>query len=192
MAPRHPTPSLLRPSRGRLACAIGVASLLGILAPACGGGPPGTVLGTYQVLAKGEANTCGSGLGAPIEYEFDVELSQLDGTLYWSWLDNSPLASGRLTPVSSTDAQLEASLYVTQSENVDPTDAGAGPCTMARSDSMLVTLAKGSPPGSFTGTMSYTFTVPFGSDCADQLVAAGGMYSALPCTVSYTIGGTRQ
>jgi hypothetical protein len=173
----------------RLAGALGVACLLGVLAPACGT-LPGKVLGTYQVVATGQADTCG--LAAPSAYQFDVELSEDEHTLYWSWLDNEPIASGVLTPVSSTDPQLQASLKATQSQNVDPTDAGPGPCTMQRADSVAVVLAKGSPPGTFNGTMSYVFTAESGADCADQLTTAGGMYSTLPCAVLYTIAGTLQ
>ncbi len=172
----------------RRAAALGVACLLGALAPACEMTLPGQVLGTYQVTATGELDTCG--LGAPSAYQFDVELSEAGGTLYWSWLDNAPIASGTLTPASSTSSR--ASLSSTQSEDVDPTDAGPGPCTMQRSDSLVVTLVKESPPSTFTGTMSYVFAAEPGADCADQLASAGGMYSELPCTVTYTIAGTLQ
>ena len=181
-----------RPSlqRSRGAAVLGGVCLLGLLAPACGNPLPGTPLGTFQVTAKVAANSCG--LGAPSDYQFDVELSRLGSTLYWSWLDNAPISSGPLAPVSAADPRLQASLTATQSADVDPTDAGAGPCTMTRTDSLHVTLAPGSPPGTFTGTMSYLFTVESGSDCTDQLTAAGGSYSALPCSVSYAIAGTRQ
>ena len=51
---------------------------------------------------------------------------------------------------------------------------------MQRADDLEVTLAD----GSFTGSLTYSFTVPTGSDCSDQLAASGGQYSTLPCTVN--------
>lgn len=54
------------------AISLGVASLLGILAAGCGN----ALLGTYQVTATAQANSCGSGLGAPGVYQFDVQLSE--------------------------------------------------------------------------------------------------------------------
>jgi hypothetical protein len=189
------TGPLSRPSappsrRARRAAALGVACLLGALAPACANPLPGTQLGTYRVIATGSANTCG--LDAPASDEFYVELSRQGSTLYWNWLNNSPIASGTLAPVSATDAALQASLTATQDANVDPTASGNGPCTMDRTDELTLTLATDSPPKSFAGTMSYTFSAVSGADCSDQLSASGGMYAALPCVVSYTIAATRQ
>ncbi len=171
---------------------LALAGVLGMLAAGCGNPLPGTLLGTYQVTATAGTSTCGSGLGAPAVYQFDVELSQTLATLHWSWLDDSPVASGPLTPVSSTDPDLQASLTSTQSGNVDATATGAGPCTMTRSDALVVTLGAGTPPHTFAGTMSYAFTVASGASCSDQLAASGGEYAELPCSLAYTIAGTRQ
>jgi len=167
---------------------------LALLAAGCGNPLPGTLLGTYQVTATAQANSCGSGLGAPGVYQFDVQLSETttDSTLHWDWLTNTPIATGTLAAVSSTDASLEATLTASQSSNVDGTATAAGPCTMDRDDELVVTLGTGTPPGTFAGTMSYVFTVESGADCSDQLTAAGGMYDELPCTVSYTIAGALQ
>lgn len=179
-----------------LTTSLCVACSLGALVAGCGNPLPGTVLGTYQVTATAGASSCGGGLGAPSAYQFDVQLSQTeigtDATLHWSWLDDEPIASGALAPVSSSDPALQASLTASQSSNVDATDAGAGPCTMERDDSLVVTLGAGAPPGSFSGTMSYAFSAESGSDCSDQLTAAGGMYAALPCALAYTMVATRR
>ena len=85
-----------------------------------------------------------------------------------------------------------ATLTTDVEANVDATDAGLGPCTMARADEIEVSLAGGSPPPSFTGTITYSFTVPSGSTCTDQLASAGGSYAALPCSVSYSVTAARQ
>ncbi len=146
---------------------------------------PGTLLGTYKVVGQSQTNTCG--LGAPDPWTFDVQLSKDGTTLYWSWLDGSPPLSSPL------NAELQATLAASQQANVDGTaDGGLGACTMARDDTIALTLGAESPPTGFTGTLSYAFSVPSGSDCADQLTTAGGQYDALPCTVAYSITASRQ
>jgi hypothetical protein len=163
-----------------------VTSVLACLIGGCGNPLPGTLLGTYQVTATGQSNSCGSALGAPTSDQFDVQISKDSGTLYWSWLNDSPIASGVLS--SSNQATLTA----TQSLNVDGTDAGAGPCTMTRTDTLVVTLGSGTPPSTFSGTLSYAFGAAAGADCSDQLTSGGGMYAELPCEVAFTIAGTVQ
>ncbi len=145
---------------------------------------PGKVLGMYKVVGQSTSNTCG--LGAPSPWTFDVQLSQQGTTLYWSWLDGSPLLSG---PLGSGSA---ASLKSSGTLNADSTDAGLGPCNLERDADLEVALASGSPPPSFGGTIGYAFQASGGSDCRDQLTASGGMFDALPCAVSYTVSATRQ
>jgi hypothetical protein len=146
---------------------------------------PGTLLGTYAVVGQSQTNTCG--LGAPDPWKFDVQLSKDGMILYWSWLDGSPPASSPLS------AELQATLTASQTGNVDGTgDGGVGPCTMARSDTIGLTLGDESPPNGFTGTLSYVFSVLSGSNCADQLTSSGGQYDALPCTIAYSITASRQ
>jgi hypothetical protein len=151
---------------------------------ACNTGLPGTQLGTFKVTAQEETNTCG--LSAPDPWTFDVQLSQ-DGTLlYWSWLDGSPLLSA---PVSAQAATLTA----TEQADVDTTaDGGLGPCTMERDDTLQVTLGSGTTPTTFTATINYAISAVAGADCADQLAAAGGQYTTIPCTMSYTATATKQ
>jgi len=147
---------------------------------------PGTMLGTYSATGTQVTNTCGAGIGAPTPWTFNVQMSEQTGTLYWSWMDGNP-------PVSTVMSGQQASFTGSETGNVDATpDGGAGPCTMARADSLEVTLATGSPPPSFAGTVTYNFSVVSGADCTDQLSASGGMYDALPCTLSYTVTATHQ
>jgi hypothetical protein len=146
---------------------------------------PGTQLGTFKVTGTTTTNSCGAALGAPDPWVFDAQLSESSNLIYWSFMDgNSPL-SGALTGTS-------ASISATTSANVDPSDAGSGPCTLNREDAIDLTLGAASAPSSFTGTISYTFTVPSGSSCSDQLASAGGQYATLPCTLAYTISAQRQ
>jgi hypothetical protein len=144
---------------------------------------PADTLGTYDVTGTLGSDTCD---GAPNPWVFPVMLMETDGTLYWNWLDASPLLSG---PV---DGEGVATLSGQQLANVDATDAGMGPCDLTRTDALTVTLGEGSPPGSFRATLSYTFTVQEGATCTDQLASSGGMYARLPCTITYTLAARRQ
>jgi hypothetical protein len=161
---------------------LALALVLG-LGLACGGSPlPGAMLGTYKVVGQSKKNSCG--LGAPDPWTFDAELSLQGSTLYWSWMDGSPLLSGSL------GSQGHATLTRTGTVNADSTDAGLGPCNLERSDALDLVLGDGN--ASFGGTIGYSFAVANGATCTDQLVSSGGMFRALPCTVQYTVSGTRQ
>ena len=163
-----------------------VAGALGLAPAACSPTPlPGTQLGTFRVVASSKQNTCG--LGAPDPWAFDAALSRDGALVYWSWMDGSPLLSG---PV---DAQSAAELDDDMTANVDPTDAGDGPCTMDRKSVLDLDLG-GAATGSFRGTLTYSFSAVAGADCSDQLVSsgAGGQYDALPCTITYSMVGTKQ
>ena len=163
------------------ACVL-AASIVALVA-GCGSAMPGGMLGTYKVVGQSQSNTCG--LGAPNPWTFDVELSLQRQTLYWDWMDGSPLLSGTLSDAKTTIAQ-------STTVNADSTDAGLGPCNLQTSSTFQLALGSGAPPGSFTGTMSYTYTPASGATCTDVLMSSGGMYDALPCTVTYTVSATRQ
>ena len=166
-----------------MACAA--AACLLAAAAACSDSPmPGRVLGTYTVTGQSKSNTCG--LGAPDPWKFTVQLSESGSTLYWSWLDGSPLLSA---PTSSSG---QVSLRNSQQLNADSTDAGLGPCTLLRDDDLELTLATGATPASFTGTIGYTYTPASGSTCTDVLNSSGGTFSTLPCAVSYGVSATRD
>jgi hypothetical protein len=141
---------------------------------------PGTQLGTFKVTGQSSTNTCG--LGAPNPWTFDVQLSQQGSTVFWSWMDGSAPLSG---PVN---AQSHASIQDSVAGNVDGTDAALGPCTLDRSDDLELNLGG----GSFTGTVSYSFTPAAGAACSDQLSASGGTFDALPCTVTYSVTAAQQ
>jgi hypothetical protein len=76
-------------------------------------------------------------------------------------------------------------------DNVDPTDAGLGPCTLERHSVLDLDLT-GTATGSFRGSIAYSFSGAAGADCSDQLSSAGGQYEALPCTITYSMVGTKQ
>jgi len=145
---------------------------------------PGRVLGTYTVTGQAKSNTCG--LGAPDPWKFTVQLSMQGSTLYWSWLDGSPLLSG---PASSAG---QVSIKNSQQVNADSTDAGLGPCTLVRDDDIELALPSGSTPGGFSGTIGYTYAPANGATCTDVLSASGGTFANLPCAVSYDVTATRN
>jgi hypothetical protein len=166
---------------------IAASAVLVLMAACSDTALPGTLLGTYKVQASPQSNTCGAGLGAPDPWNFDVQLSESNSVMYWSWLDGTPPLSSALGASGTT------TLTNTQSGNVDATaDGGVGPCTMQRNDTIEIALSSGSPPAMFAGTIQYAFSVPSGANCADQLAASGGSYATLPCTIAYTMTGARQ
>ena len=127
----------------------------------CSSNPmPGTLLGTYTVVGQSQTNSCG--LAAPNPWQFDVQLSEDGSTLYWSFMDGSPFLSGAV-------AESQATLSTSQTANVDGSEAGLGPCDMQRNDTYQLSLSSGSPPPSFSGTITYAFSVPSGYSCGDQL-----------------------
>jgi hypothetical protein len=152
---------------------------------------PGTSLGTYNVTGTLQGNTCGAGLGALNPWTFTAQMSE-DGTVFY-WLPSSTgiEASGTLT--SSTAATITS----IQTQNVDAPDVGLeGPCNLQNTTTIALTLATGSPPPTFAGTMSITFAAATGvsstNDCTDQLSSSGGTYDTLPCTASYVLAGALQ
>jgi hypothetical protein len=148
---------------------------------ACSSSPlPGTQLGIFKVTGTSTTNTCG--LGAPDPWTFDARLSRSGSTVYWSWMDGTAPLTG---PV---DAQSHVSIQDTQAGNVDGTDASLGPCTLQRSDDLELALAG----SSFTGSIGYSFAPASGADCSDQLVASGGSFEALPCSVTYSVTAAQQ
>jgi hypothetical protein len=161
-----------------------MATLLVAAGAGCSGGAmPGQMLGIYKVVGQSQTNSCG--LGAPNPWTFDVQLSRQQSTLYWDWMDGSPLLSGTLSRQST-------SITSSATVNADSTDAGLGPCNLDTISSLQLALGSGSPPGSFTGTMNYAYTPASGATCTDVLLASGGMYTQLPCTVTYAVTATRQ
>ncbi len=165
--------------------ALAMVGLAATAIAACGlGQMPGTQLGTFEVTAQAQTNSCG--LGAPNPWDFDVQLSQDGSTLYWNWMDGSAYLSG---PVANQAVTLTAS----EQGNVDGTaDGGLGPCTMQRYDTITVTLGTGTSPTVFSGTISYAISAAEGADCTDQLTANGGQYTEIPCSMEYTMTAAKQ
>jgi len=153
---------------------------------ACDNPTPGTVLGTYTVSSTLSTNTCGGAVAETDPGSFDVTISNDHGTVYWF-----PNTGGTSTSGTISSART-VSISEVLSDNVDATDGGSGKCTLQRNDTLRFTLAAGSPPASFTGTYTFILTPANGANCSDQLTSGGGAYTVLPCTIAYTMDGTRQ
>jgi hypothetical protein len=154
---------------------------------------PGTALGTYSVVSTLGSNTCGSGIGAQNPWNFSAELSQDGTTLYLANKDGSDEVSGLLDATNEQSATLVAAVTA----NVDGTDANnPGPCNLTMSTTIDLTLSAESPPKTFTGKATYTYSVATAvsstTNCTDQLSSSGGKYSTLPCTVEYSLKASRQ
>jgi hypothetical protein len=151
---------------------------------------PGTSLGSYSVSGTLVTNTCGAGLALPNPWTFTAQMSEDGTSLYWE-ISGSSAVSGTMSSAN------QVNITAVDTANVDASDAGVeGPCDLTSSTAMDLTLAAGSPPPTFTGTVTYTFTAATGvsstTDCTDQLSASGGPYDTLPCTASYSLSGARQ
>lgn len=143
---------------------------------------PGTSLGTFRVMGTIVSNSCAE---APNPWEFDVKLSRDDKKLYW--------LSGGLPAEGVIDSSSHAVLSSEDTRTVreaDPKTKTAA-CVLLRKDT-LDTVLSNAPVSSFIGNLTYRFEVVDGSDCADQLVTAGGGFDALPCQVTYRIAGQIQ
>jgi hypothetical protein len=153
--------------------------------PGCSATMPGTTLGTYAVAGTIQTNTCGTNTGAPNPWSFTIQLSKDSTNLYWNWLDGRPLMSGPM----ATGAAIN--FDSTEADNLGGPDSGLTACTMQRADNLSVTLGTDAQTSTFTGTMTYAFTVVSGS-CAAEMSSAGGEYDTLPCTLEYTLTATKK
>jgi hypothetical protein len=152
---------------------------------------PGTPVGTFHVTGRLTKTSCGD---APDPWEFDVRLNHDGAMLYW--------IQGGLPVSGKVDASARAALQSSSVSDVRPADFQhkLAACSVTRSDLLDVTLDSASAmptpdpalTTSFSGVLAYSFAPTEGSDCSDQLVAAGGEWSTLPCNVSYVIAGAAK
>lgn len=156
----------------RLGLACAAATVL-----SCAGDLPGGDIGTYRVTSKPQSNTCGVGPGQPDPWISFVRLSKDDHSVYWSWQDGTPPAAGTLASPS-------VKLAATRTDTVSA-------CTIRRDDVMDVTLGTDAHPASFTGTITWNFSVADGS-CTRALTSGGGPYDALPCAITYDMTAARH
>jgi hypothetical protein len=153
---------------------------------ACDNPNPGTPLGTFAVTSALTANSCGAEVADTDPGSFQVTISNEQGIVYWFPDTGGTSVSG------SMSASRTVSISEVVADDVDQSDAGAGACTLQRNDTLAFTLAAGASPASFTGSYSFTVSPAIGASCSDQLLSGGGGYTTLPCTMTYSLSGTRQ
>jgi hypothetical protein len=173
-----------RTMKSQTRCVAGLAAVIA-LAACTDTAMPGTPLGTFKITATPTSNTCGTGMGVPAEWSFDVELSKDADMVYWR--QNDKLVSGAI------GANRTAKIETAVTNVIEWPDAGVVGCMMTRSDTVTVVLPSDTDITSVSGTISMVFSIVSGSDCSTQLTAYGGTYDVLPCTVdlSYTAARTK-
>jgi hypothetical protein len=146
----------------------------------------GDLLGVYRVEAKETLATCGAGaLGAPSEWEFEVQLSH-DGSAFF-WTVGGPIAAGTLS--EEGDFQVDDSVTVNMR---DESQEWLPACSIRRTDAVAGTLDAEDPPESFTGELSYEFEPTAESDCEDLVSGVEPLFAVLPCKMVYDVVGARK
>ncbi|MRG93353.1 hypothetical protein [Polyangium spumosum] len=146
---------------------------------------PGEPLGTYQVAATRETNTCGEGaLGSTATWQFQVRLSRGDGELFWD--SGAEVTSGTL---GADERRFSFDTQVAVDMRAGETKGPLPPCAVVRGDRAEGLLDEDA--GGFTGELAYTFTPSEGSDCADLVTGPEPAFAALPCMMSYVLDAER-
>jgi hypothetical protein len=175
---------------------------------------PGTLIGTYGVTAIETANSCGEGaLGETADWSFTVSFSEDGSTVYW----NS--GNGPITGVLGSDGisfSFVNSIVTdmrTSTTTSDPQTStgfwGAGggtgtyglpACSVERDDAAsgffsgdVVTSSTSAL--TFSGSLIYEYSPTPGSSCEDLVTGsptAAPQFLALPCSMAFTLGGTRE
>ena len=161
-------------------------ALLAWAVAGCDNPNPGAPLGTFSVSSSLTGNSCGSDGAASDPGRFAVTISNDDGLVYWFPDTGASSASGTINSARTV------TISEVVADNLSAPDGAAGACTLQRNDTLRFTLAAGSAPAAFTGSYAFIMTPAVGAECSDQLASKGGGYAALPCTVSYSLAGTRK
>ena len=169
--------------------ALVLAASVALISACTGKDPtrPGESIGIFTVTGTLTSTTCGA---TPNPWTFTVHLRHDGTTLYW--------VQGELPISAPVNSAAYAALTASTSDTVRDATSTLAACNMERDDAVDVTLAPLgygatdlSPATSFTGTLTYHFSVVSGADCSDQLAAVGGDYAALPCDIAYTLSATK-
>lgn len=156
---------------------------------------PGTALGSYAVDGKLVSNTCGAQISAQKEWDFTVNLSKDEDTLYLDEVSDNDISNAAIGQVDAKDATVATLDYVVTT-NVALADGSVGPCNMTLATSYDVVLNDANASKSFAGKVSFTYSaataVSSNTDCTSQLSSSGGKFITLPCTVAYELAATRK
>lgn len=146
---------------------------------------PGDALGSYHVVGKLQASTCGPGaLGSSDVWEFDVKLSRDGRDLYW--LNGAEAIAGR---IAADDVTFAFDSFV-EVPAIEPGGGNLG-CTIVRTDTASGTLASpGKDVPSFDGLLRFGYAPRPGGDCTPLVGVAGG-FALLPCEIGYQLAAKR-
>lgn len=169
------------------ALSVALGLLLGGCMQGNGNDPhaPGDRLGTFHVTALLESSTCGPGaLGSTDRWEFDVELSRRDDTLYW--LNGDEAIPGTIAS-DGTSFAFDSETAVA----VQPSSSGRAGCTILRTDQASGELFSAtSDVPSFKGSLSFGYRAGEHSEC-DALIGVEGGFAVLPCQMGYNFEAVR-
>jgi hypothetical protein len=120
-------------------------------------------------------------LSAPAKWSFNLKLSRKGSTLYW--------LNGREAIVGEIDKSGRFAFETKLEVPLAPKRGAAKGCTMLRRDLASGTLA--SSEESLSGKLSYAYDATSDSDCAEFTTGTEGQPIALPCSLTYSLTGTR-
>jgi hypothetical protein len=146
---------------------------------------PGERLGTFHATGNLTSDTCQAPLlGVTSQWQFDVKLSREADTLYW--LNGEEAIPGTIAS-DGTNFDFQSGVDVTLQAA-----QGAQPgCIILRSDTANGVLSSSTTDvSSFSVDMSFGYAAEAGTECAGWVGVQGG-FSALPCSVSYSLTAER-
>jgi hypothetical protein len=146
---------------------------------------PGDRLGTFHATGNLTSDTCQAPLlGVTSQWQFDVKLSREADTLYW--LNGEEAIPGTIAS-DGTNFDFQSGVDVTLQAA-----QGAQPgCIIVRSDTANGVLSSSTTDvSSFSVDMSFGYAAEAGTECVGWVGVQGG-FSALPCSVSYSLTAER-
>jgi hypothetical protein len=155
---------------------------------------PGQPLGSFAVDAAITQNTCGPGaFGEQSPWDFQVQLARDPGVLYW---DNGAAVIGGTIAADGVSFSFDSGVTIdlragTEDPGTDPGGSTRPPCSVSRADHADGTLGSSTlTVRSFTGQLSYAFTLTPGSQCDDLVATTDPELAGLPCGFGYAMTGT--
>jgi hypothetical protein len=142
---------------------------------------PGEVLGFFSVDGTLQDDSCGAeSLNAPEKWSFDLKLSRDGTTLYW--------LNGREGIVGDIDSKGAFSFETHIDNKLAERHGAAKGCTIVRRDLASGSLAE----STLRGKLTYAYSATSDSDCSEFTTGVAGMPLALPCSLSYSLRGTKD
>jgi hypothetical protein len=137
----------------------------------------------FNVIASLSSSTCGAAVTVKESEEFQVRVTESDGTLTWYDSETGDTMQGSITNEAFTLAKVN--VYSVTSSAVESTG-----CAVRRHDAYAGTITKsGTSMTKLTATVDSTYEEATGYNC-DSLIGADGGFTDLPCEIKYSLVGT--